>query len=122
MATWYLALVAVGGVAAVIAAVTCLRIHPFVALLAAAIGVGLAAGMAPADVITSITAGMGNTLGFVAVVVGLGAMFGMMLEESGGATRLANAMVDALGEARTGLALALVGFLVCIPCFSTWRL
>ena len=117
MATWYLSLVAVGGVAAVIAAVTWLRIHPFVALLATAIGVGLAAGMAPADVITSITAGMGNTLGFVAVVVGLGAMFGMMLEESGGATRLANAMVDALGEARTGLALALVGFLVCIPVF-----
>ncbi|MFM1903262.1 MAG: hypothetical protein RLZZ440_1162 [Planctomycetota bacterium] len=117
MGNWYLALVALGGVAAVILAVTWLRIHPFVALLAAAIGTGLAAGMPPADVIAAITAGMGNTLGFVAVVVGLGSMFGMMLEESGGAERLATAMVKACGEARTGLALGIVGFLVCIPVF-----
>ena len=85
MGNGYLALVALGGVAAVIVAVTWLLIHPFVALLTAAIGTGLAAGMAPADVIAAITTGMGNTLGFVAVVVGLGSMFGMMLEESGGA-------------------------------------
>jgi Gnt-I system low-affinity gluconate transporter len=117
MGNWHLALVAIGGVAAVILAVTWLRIHPFVALLTAAIGTGLAAGMPPADVITAITAGMGNTLGFVAVVVGLGSMFGMMLEESGGAERLATAMVKACGEARTGLALGIVGFLVCIPVF-----
>lgn len=117
MGNWHLALVAIGGVAAVILAVTWLRIHPFVALLTAAIGTGLAAGMPPADVIAAITAGMGNTLGFVAVVVGLGSMFGMMLEESGGAERLATAMVKACGEARTGLALGIVGFLVCIPVF-----
>lgn len=117
MGNGYLALVALGGVAAVIVAVTWLRIHPFVALLTAAIGTGLAAGMAPADVIAAITTGMGNTLGFVAVVVGLGSMFGMMLEESGGAERLAGALVKACGEARTGLALGVVGFLVCIPVF-----
>lgn len=117
METWQLALIAVGGVAAVILGVMWLRIHPFVSLLTAAIGVGLAAGMTPDTVLTSVQTGMGNTLGFVAIVVGLGSMFGMMLEESGGAERLAGKMVSFFGEARTGMALGLVGFLVCIPVF-----
>ena len=104
MSAWYFVLVEIGGVAAVIVAVNWLRIHPFVALLTAAIGTGLAAGMAPAEVIAAITSGMGNTLGFVAVVVGLGSMFGMMLEESGGAERLASALVRGCGDARTGFA------------------
>lgn len=117
METWQLAMIAVGGVAAVILGVMWLRIHPFVALLTAAIGVGLASGMTPDTVLDSVQKGMGNTLGFVAIVVGLGSMFGMMLEESGGAERLAGRMVDFFGEARTGMALGLVGFLVCIPVF-----
>ena len=117
METWQLALIAVGGVAAVILGVMWLRIHPFVALLTAAIGVGLASGMTPDTVLDSVQKGMGNTLGFVAIVVGLGSMFGMMLEESGGAERLAGKMVTFCGEARTGMALGLVGFLVCIPVF-----
>lgn len=117
METWQLALIAFGGVAAVILGVMWLKIHPFVALLTAAIGVGLASGMTPDTVLSSVQTGMGNTLGFVAIVVGLGSMFGMMLEESGGAERLAGRMVELFGEARTGMALALMGFLVCIPVF-----
>ncbi len=117
METWQLALIAFGGVAAVILGVMWLKIHPFVALLTAAIGVGLASGMTPDTVLDSVQRGMGNTLGFVAIVVGLGSMFGMMLEESGGAERLAGRMVEFFGEARTGMALGLVGFLVCIPVF-----
>jgi Gnt-I system low-affinity gluconate transporter len=117
MASWQLVVVVAAGVAALIAAVMWLRIHPFVALLAVAIGVGLAAGMPPQKVIESITAGMGNTLGFVAVVVGLGSIFGMMLEESGGAEKLAERLVAICGPQRAALALGLVGFLVCIPVF-----
>jgi len=117
MASWHLVFIVATGVAGLVAAVMWLRIHPFVALLAAAIGVGLAAGMAPQRVIDAITAGMGNTLGFVAVVVGLGSIFGMMLEESGGAERLADRLVAACGPERAAIALGLVGFLVCIPVF-----
>ena len=62
-------------------------------LLTASIGVGLLAGMSPETVIESMTSGMGNTLGFVAVVVGLGSIFGMMLEQSGGAEKLADRLV-----------------------------
>jgi Gnt-I system low-affinity gluconate transporter len=117
MQPWQLVLVAVAGVAALVTAVVRFRVHPFVALLSVAIGVGLAAGMTPEAVIAAMTSGMGSTLGFVAIVVGLGSMFGMMLEESGGAERLAERLVALFGPSRTPFALGLVGFLVCIPVF-----
>lgn len=117
MEPWQLVLVAAAGVAALVTAVVRFRIHPFVALLSVAIGVGLAAGMTPEAVIAAMTSGMGSTLGFVAIVVGLGSMFGMMLEESGGAERLAERLVALFGPSRTAYALGLVGFLVCIPVF-----
>lgn len=117
MPPWYLAVVALGGVLAIMLTVVWGRIHPFVALLAVSIAVGLASGMTPPEVIEAITSGMGGTLGFVAVVVGLGSMFGTMLEVSGGAERLAERLVQFFGSARAAVALGVVGFLVCIPVF-----
>ena len=61
------------------------KFQPFIALLISSILVGVLAGVAPAEIINTVKEGMGSTLGFVAVVVGLGAMFGAILEHSGGA-------------------------------------
>ena len=94
-----------------------LRLHAFVALLVVSLGVGLATGMQPDAIIDSVTNGMGNTLGFVATVVGLGAMFGKMLEVSGGVDRMANTLLGRFGTSRSQWALALTGFLVAIPVF-----
>lgn len=93
------------------------KIQAFIALLIASIVVGILAGMEPMDIITTIKVGMGNTLGFVAVVVGLGAMFGAILEQSGGAEALAKYLLDKFGEKNTSLALMLTGFFVAIPVF-----
>jgi Gnt-I system low-affinity gluconate transporter len=60
---------------------------------------------------------MGETLGFVAVVVGLGAMLGQMLEISGGVERLAQELLKKFGESKAQWALALTGFIVAIPIF-----
>ena len=60
---------------------------------------------------------MGNTLGFVAVVVGLGSMFGAILEHSGGAEALGNYMLDKFGEKNASWALTITGFFVAIPVF-----
>ncbi|MBR2758163.1 MAG: gluconate transporter, partial [Exiguobacterium sp.] len=79
--------------------------------------VGVAAGMPLGDVIASIQNGMGGTLGFVAVVVGLGAMFGKMLEVSGGAERLAQTLVSKFGEDKAQWALGITGFIVAVPVF-----
>ena len=93
------------------------KIQAFIALLIASIVVGILAGMQPLDIITTIKDGMGNTLGFVAVVVGLGAMFGAILEHSGGAEALANYLLQKFGEKNTSFALMLTGFFVAIPVF-----
>ena len=94
-----------------------LRIQAFVALLIASIVVGVFSGMNPSDIISTIQQGMGNTLGFVAVVVGLGAMFGAILEHSGGAEALANYLVNKFGEQNASWALVIAGFCIAIPVF-----
>ncbi|RLD28961.1 MAG: gluconate transporter [Bacteroidetes bacterium] len=93
------------------------KIQAFIALLIASITVGIIAGMQPVDIIITMKDGMGNTLGFVAVVVGLGAMFGAILEHSGGAEALAKYLLNKFGEKRTPFALMLTGFFIAIPVF-----
>ncbi|QQK65141.1 gluconate transporter [Cobetia sp. cqz5-12] len=112
-----LVLAALGGILLLLYLVMRLRLHAFVALLVVSLGVGLATGMQPDAIIDSVTNGMGNTLGFVATVVGLGAMFGKMLEVSGGVDRMANTLLGRFGTSRSQWALALTGFLVAIPVF-----
>lgn len=60
------------------------KIQAFISLLIASISVGVLSGMDPVSIITTMQEGMGDTLGFVAVVIGLGSMFGAILEYSGG--------------------------------------
>ncbi len=94
-----------------------LRIPAFIALLVASISVGIIAGMNPLDIINTVKEGMGNTLGFVATVVGLGAMFGAILEHSGGAEALANYLLYKFGEKNATWALVITGFFIAIPVF-----
>jgi Gnt-I system low-affinity gluconate transporter len=60
---------------------------------------------------------MGSTLGFVATVVGLGALFGGVLEQSGGAQRLASFLLKKTGDKRAPWAMMVTGFAVAIPVF-----
>ncbi len=94
-----------------------LKIQAFLALLITCIVVGVTAGMEPSLLLKSIKNGMGGTLGFVATVVGLGALFGAILERSGGAQMLANSLLKAFGIAKAPWAVMLTGFLVAIPVF-----
>lgn len=93
------------------------KVQSFIALLIASIVVGMLAGMSPSSILMTIQEGMGNTLGFVALVIGLGAIFGSILEYSGGAETLAQFMLLKFGEKRASWALMLTGFLVAIPVF-----
>ena len=60
---------------------------------------------------------MGGTLGFVAIVVGLGAILGQLLEESGGIEKIANVLIEKFGASNVQWSLGLTGFLVAIPVF-----
>lgn len=94
-----------------------LKIQAFLALLITCIVVGVMAGLAPKDILDSVKSGMGGTLGFVATVVGLGALFGALLERSGGAQRLAESLLAKFGIAHSPWAVMITGFLVAIPVF-----
>lgn len=93
------------------------RIHAFISLLIASIAVGLIAGMPIGELFNSIQQGMGSTLGFVALVVGLGAIFGAILEHSGGALAMANYMIKKLGVSKAPWAMSITGFIIAIPVF-----
>lgn len=115
-----LSLVALAGIALLLLLVVRGKVHAFPALLLVSVLVGLGAqypNLDPEKVLAAMQRGMGGTLGFVAVVVGLGAMFGRLLELSGGAQALARGLLARFGVARAPWALGVAGFLVSIPVF-----
>jgi Gnt-I system low-affinity gluconate transporter len=112
-----LILAALGSIIVLLYLVMKLRLHAFVALLVVSGLVGLFTGMDVDQLLDTVEKGMGGTLGFVATVVGLGAMFGKMLEVSGGVDRLASTLLDKFGENRSQWAMGVTGFLVAIPVF-----
>lgn len=117
MSPLFLALVVVLAVVLLLFMVLKLKINAFISLLITSIFVGIATGMPLNGIIDSIQKGMGGTLGFVATVVGLGAIFGQMLESSGGAEALARYMVKKFGQKRAPFAMVLSGFFIGIPVF-----
>ncbi|THV59741.1 gluconate transporter [Flagellimonas alvinocaridis] len=112
-----LLLAVIVGISVLLFLILKLRIHAFVSLLIGSIVVGLIAGLDAKQIIATIQTGMGGTLGFVATVVGLGAMFGGILEASGGAKTIADFMVSKFGLKNAPSAMAVSGFLIAIPVF-----
>lgn len=97
--------------------ITILKIHPFVSLLVVSFWVGLFSGMPLTKIAEAVQAGFGNTLGFIGIVLGLGTMLGKLLEESGGAERIARTLIDFMGPKRVHWAMFIVAFIVGIPVF-----
>src|SRR6476620_7431744 len=95
-----LLLIAAFGVALVVLFITWLRLPAFLALLVGSVIVGLGARMPLADIPRAFQQGVGDTLGFVALVIALGTVIGKLLAESGGAVVVSRALVAALGERR----------------------
>ncbi|MEI9928241.1 MAG: hypothetical protein WDN44_11815 [Sphingomonas sp.] len=114
---WHTLLIVAASIAAVIVLVLRVKLQPFFALLLVALATGLVFGGHPADVIAAVKKGVGDALGFVAVVIGLGALLGGMLEASGGITAIAHRLLAAFGERRMPWALTAVGIIVGIPLF-----
>lgn len=94
-----------------------LKIPAFISLLISSIITGLLAGLEADEIIKTIAEGMGGTLGFVATVVGLGAIFGGILEHSGGAGAIANYLIDKTGLQKAPVAVMITGFVIAIPVF-----
>jgi Gnt-I system low-affinity gluconate transporter len=117
MSTLFLTFIVLSAVAILLILVLKLKLNAFIALLLTSIYVGLLTGMPLGSITRSIQEGMAGTLGFVATVVGLGAIFGQMLESSGGAESLAHYLVKRFGKERAPWAMVTTGFIVAIPIF-----
>ncbi|UBZ06460.1 GntP family permease [Salegentibacter mishustinae] len=105
------------GIALLLFLILKLKIQAFLSLLIVCIAVGILAGMPATEILETMKDGMGSTLGFVATVVGLGALFGGVLEQSGGAQRLASFLLKKTGDKRAPWAMMVTGFAVAIPVF-----
>ena len=92
------------------------KMPPFFALILISLISGVVLGMSPQDVIFSIESGMGGVLGFIAIVVGLGAILGAILERSGGVQSLADRVASA-SERSVPWKMSGLGLLVAIPVF-----
>jgi len=113
----YLILLTGVSLALLLVLILVVKLHAFLALLLASMFMGLAAGMPPDKVLKSIQSGFGDALGFIAVVVGLGALIGRFLEHSGGARALADWLLDRFGKERAAWAMLIAAFLVGLPIF-----
>lgn len=96
---------------------TARKLSPFLSLLVVAIPMGLLLGMTPQALLKTIDAGVGSTLGGLALVIVLGAILGKVLEESGAAEKIAITLIARFGERHIQWALLLTGFLVGIPLY-----
>lgn len=114
---WYTLAIVAASIAAVIVLVLRFKLQPFLVLLLVALVTGLAFGGEPQSVIAAIRKGTGEALGFVAVVIGLGAVLGGLLEASGGVNAIAHRLLDWFGEKRVPWALTAVGIVVGVPLF-----
>ena len=93
------------------------RVHALIAMITAACIAGVVGGMSVNETIKSITAGFGNTLASIGIIIGLGVMMGRILEVSGAAEQIANSFVRLLGKGKEAVALAITGYFVSIPIF-----
>ena len=109
--------IAVIAVAVILVMVTRFKIHAFITLISVSALTALAAGIPFELVVPTMTEGFGKTLASVALLVGLGAMLGRLVENSGGAQSLADALIGRFGEKRAPLALGVASLIMGFPIF-----
>lgn len=113
----FLILLTAGSIVLLLILVMFFRIQAFVSLLLVSILVAIIGGVPIGEVADSIRTGMGSTLGYIAIVIGIGTMLGEIIQVSGGAGQIARTIIGKFGERKAPWALATVGLIVAIPVF-----
>jgi len=112
-----LLLIAAGAILVLLFLIIKLRVHAFVALILISLVTAFATGIPTSQIVTVLSGSFGSTLGAVALLVGLGAMLGRLVETSGGAKALADTLIAAFGERRAPLALGVASLVFGFPIF-----
>lgn len=111
------------GIAVLLFLILQLKLSAFLALLLVSVFVAAASRLVNPDAVPltqvadTIVQSMGGALGFIATIIGIGAIFGAILEHSGGTQSLANHLVRVFGPERAPWAMLLTGFIISIPVF-----
>ena len=113
----FLLLSALCSVVVLIVLIARYKANPFIALMSVSIALAMVTGMPMQAIVESFEAGVGGTLGHIAVVIGLGTMLGKMMAESGGADQIAHTLIRFFGEKRVHWAMVVIGFVVGLPVF-----
>jgi Gnt-I system high-affinity gluconate transporter len=93
------------------------RLNAFIAFILVGLAIGMGQGMELNAIVDSIEKGIGNTLGFLVMILGLGAMLGKLVAESGAAQKITNGLIKLFGLKNTRMAVMLTGFIVGVTMF-----
>ena len=104
-------------VIALVVLVAIVKLNPVITLLVVSLALAVVAGMKLPTVIHSFEAGMGGTLGHIAIIIALGTMLGKMMAESGASDQIAHTLIRLFGEKNVPWAMVLIGLLVGLPAF-----
>lgn len=108
----------IAAIAFIVISTTQLKLHPFLALIIAAIGYGLCAGIPLDKIISAVNNGFGSTVSSIGIVIVVGCIIGTFLEESGGAYVMARSVLKIVGEKRVPLAMLILGYFISIPVYA----
>ena len=103
---------AVVGIAVLLILIIRFKLHPVISMMLSAVLIGVGAGMPFSMISETVEKGVGKTLQGIALLVGLGSMFGGILEASGGAQKIAETLIDKFGQKKAGWALGLTGLVI----------
>nr|WP_255618241.1 GntP family permease [Aurantimonas sp. VKM B-3413] len=109
--------IAAGAIALLLVLIIQFRIHAFIALVLVSLITAFVAGLPASAIIDTLSKGFGSTLASVALLVGFGAMLGRLVEVSGGAQALSDALIEKFGEERAPLALGIASLIFGFPIF-----
>ena len=110
-------LIVVLGICLLLFLILVLKFNSFISFVIVSLAVAIAEGMTIDKAVVSIENGIGNTMGFIVMILGFGAMLGKLVSESGAAQRITSRLVKAFGIKHIQLALMLTGFIVGISLF-----
>jgi GntP family gluconate:H+ symporter len=113
----YLLIAAATSVVVLILLIALVKLNPFLSLLTVSLALAVATGMRLETVVGSFETGTGNTLGHIAIVVGLGTMLGKMMAESGASDRIAETLIQLFGERHVPWSMMCAGLVVGLPVF-----
>ena len=110
--------IAAGAILLILVMIIRFRVHALLTLVLVSLLTAIVAGL-PLEAIVDqvLIKNFGGTLGSVAILVGFGAMLGRLVETSGGAQSLADALVRLFGEKRAAFALGVASLIFGFPIF-----